>query len=99
QTGERDQALPASQPPRDLVSSAPPEAAKTTRRPPRLPKQRGHPNPVKPAGHDPRERLQVVLDVDRETVGGHAVGQVDPDRGDLPVLDPHAGIPVTLTRP
>ena len=37
------------------------------------------------------ERLDVVVDVDREAGVGHAAGHVDADRRDLAVLDPHPG--------
>ena len=46
-----------------------------------------------------RERLQVVLDVDREPVGRDTARQVHADRGDLALADPHAGIPMPLVRP
>ena len=52
---------------------------------------RRHAHAVEPARHDPLERLQVVVDVDREAVRGHAAGDVDADRADLAVLDPDAG--------
>ena len=54
--------------------------------------QRGHLHAVEPAGDDPRERLEVVLDVDRPAVGGHAARDVDADRRDLAVLHPDAGV-------
>ena len=47
--------------------------------------------PGEPAGDHPGERLQVVLDVDREAVRGHAARHVHADRGDLAILGPHAG--------
>ena len=45
--------------------------------------ERGHPAGLDPAGHDPLERLQVVVDVDREAVGGDPAADVDADRADL----------------
>ena len=55
---------------------------------PRFLDQRGHLHVVEAARDDPAERLQVVLDVDREAVRGHTPGDVNPDRGDLAVVDP-----------
>ncbi len=40
------------------------------------------------AGHDPLERLEVVVDVHRQAVRGDAAAHVDADRADLPSLSP-----------
>src|SRR4029450_10661195 len=61
-----------------------------------LPADGGHPAAVDPAGDDPLERLQVVVDVDREAVRGHSPADVHADRADLatlrwPTADPDAG--------
>ena len=53
--------------------------------------ERGHPHVLDPARHDPLERLEVVVDVDREAVRRHAALHVDADRADLAVVDPDAG--------
>src|SRR4029453_10172533 len=63
---------------------------------PQLPADGGHPAAVDPAGDDPLERLQVVVDVDREAVRGHSPADVPADRADLatlrwPTADPDAG--------
>ena len=51
----------------------------------------GHPRRLHAAGDDPLERLQVVVDVDGQTVGGDAAAQMDADRADLPRLGVAAG--------
>ena len=65
--------------------------------------QRGHPAALDPAGDDPLERLQVVVDVDRQSVGGDPAADVDADRADLarlarlppfPAVVPSVQIPV-----
>ena len=61
-----------------------------------LPAERCHPAVLDATGHDPLERLQVVVDVDREAVGGDATIDVHPDGADLAPLgwtaaDPDAG--------
>ena len=53
--------------------------------------QRGHRHALDPAGHDPLERLQVVVDVDRQPVRGDAAADVDPDRADLAPPRPGRG--------
>ena len=50
---------------------------------PELAAERRHPGGLDPAGDDPLERLQVVVDVDRDAVGGDAAADVDADRADL----------------
>ena len=60
--------------------------------------QRGHPHVRQPAGDDPVERRQVVVDVDGEAVHRDAARDVDADRGDLAVLDPHAGVVAAASR-
>src|SRR6185503_14933553 len=63
-----------------------------------LARQGGHAARLDPAGHDPLERLQVVVDVDREAVRGDAAVDVDADRGDLtPGRRPDAGQAVDQT--
>src|SRR5579875_3329297 len=57
-----------------------------------LHRKRGHPHPLQAAGNDPRERLEVVVDVDGEAVRGDAARDMDADRGDLALPDPHAGV-------
>ena len=44
------------------------------------------------------ERRQVVVDVDGEAVHRHPARHVDADRGDLAVLDPHAGVVAPIAR-
>ena len=63
-----------------------------------LPRHRRHAAVVDSAGHDPLERLEVVVDVDREAVGRDAAAHVHADRRDLArLVRPHAGQP--LDRP
>ena len=62
-------------------------------------RDRGHRDRRQPAGDHPRERRQVVGDVDREAVRGHPAREVHADRGDLAVLDPHAGVVAALGLP
>ena len=57
-----------------------------------LGRHRGHLHLGQPAGHDPVERVQVVVDVDREAVRRDAVGDVHADRRDLALADPHADV-------
>ena len=57
-----------------------------------LRRDRRHPHALQAAGHDPLERLQVVVDVDREAVGRDPLLDVDADRGDLALPHPHAGV-------
>ena len=57
-----------------------------------LGRHRRHLDLRQPAGHDPAERVEVVVDVDREAVRGDAVGDVHADRGDLALADPHADV-------
>ena len=45
--------------------------------------ERGDLAALDPAGHDPLEGLQVVVDVDRQPVGGDPAADVDADRADL----------------
>jgi len=63
-----------------------------------LERERGHPNAGQSARHDPRERLEVVIDVDSEPVCSHSAREVYADRGDLPVLHPHTGVVGTVLR-
>src|SRR5207237_467064 len=47
--------------------------------------QRSHSHALETARDDPPERLEVVLDVHREAMCGHATGDVNANRGDLAV--------------
>ena len=53
---------------------------------------RRHADAVQAARHDPRERLEVVVDVDREAVRRDAARDVHADRGDLALAGPDAGV-------
>ena len=53
---------------------------------------RGHAHAVEAAGDDPGERLEVVVDVDREAVRRHAARDVDADRRDLALRGPDARV-------
>ena len=63
-----------------------------------LGRHRGHLHLRQPAGHDPAERIEVVVDVDREAVARDAVGDVHADRGDLALADPDADVLVAEPR-
>jgi hypothetical protein len=97
QPREAHEPLAASERHGDLERDPPAEAAQIARRVALL-DDRGHLDPVEPAGDDVAEWLQVVLDVDGEAVGGYSARDVDADRGDLPLIDPDAGVVRAIIR-
>src|SRR5579862_5164388 len=73
------------------VGDAPAYAGHLPGKSTRLADERGYPYPLQSAWDDPAEGLEVVLDVEREPMGGDSARDVHADRRDLPVLDPNAG--------